>query len=549
MKRIHLLFAFLATMSAWSQGIQIDCGYPDKSCYQQLTIKDIDTSSNLFKSTFTGNDAYTKFMEQGLWNQPAAYLGADNKTYFNYFATLVPNAFTPIKNREYRMLAQKDYDSRMGWYTGGKLIGNNQITYDSINNLTYTLNQKKPIWVVKTDTAFLSEIGATMSYDQILKTHNKYKYLENAENYLFQIISYSDTLMSFLKNQSTSDRKWNYRSEFDFKGSNIFSQTNEEDFVSVELNKTIESWSNNYYLQDSSSLIRIPTWKEFDISVRKYEKPDTTSFTHGESIFFDFDKISSAYNIPKKNQIQYKSTSIKLSINSQNYDLYSTSVLTDINNIGKMTGNLKALWGGAHSTFKKNIKFPCILPSLTIGSIGLTAISIGCRYLLYQVYLKAPNERGNYYRWANGFNKSIVPLMGLYAIGATIDLKLAMRDKKRLNHEFKELKGINNACCQSVDAEFPGGVAAMNKFINDNLDYPQEAIDLSIKGLVTVRFNVEETGRVSNVSVATPLAGCKACDLAAVKVVEKMPSWTPAKNVNGSSESVWVTLPINFNFN
>ena len=415
-------------------------------------------------------------------------------------------------------------------------------------NKTYSLNKDVPIWVVKTDTAFLSEIGATMSYDQILKTHNKYKYLGNAENFLFKIIRDSDTLMSFLINQSTSDRKWNYRSQFGLKGSKIISQTNEEDFVSVELNKTIESWSKNYYLQDSSSLIRIPTWKEFDISVRKYEIPDTTSFTHGESIFFDFHKISSAYNIPKKNQIQYKSTSINLSINSQDYDLYSTSVLTDINNIGKMAGNVKALWGGAHSTFKKNIKNPWILPSLTIGSLGFTAISIGCRKLVYEAYLKAPNEGGNFYRWANGFNKSIVPLLGLYAVGATIDLGLAMRDKKRLNLKLKELNGINNASCQ-LDAEFPGGDAAMNKFLNENIDYPQEAIDLSIKGRVTVRFNVEETGRVSNVSVATPLAGCKACDRAAVKVVEKMPSWTPAKNENGGSVSQWVTLPINFYVN
>lgn len=98
------------------------------------------------------------------------------------------------------------------------------------------------------------------------------------------------------------------------------------------------------------------------------------------------------------------------------------------------------------------------------------------------------------------------------------------------------------------EADFPGGAAEMAKFINENIDYPQEAIDLGIKGRVTVRFVVEKDGRVSNVSVAGPLAGCKACDKAAVQVVEKMPPWTAGKN-GGRAVRTWVTLPIKFEVN
>jgi TonB family protein len=530
-------------MSAWSQGIKIDCGYPNDSSYRKLTIEDIDPKSQL--STYTDINAYSKFKNQGLWNQPAAYREGTKETYFNYFATLVPNAFLPIKAGEYRMLNQKEYDNK-GWYTGGKLIGNNQIIYTNSGNNPYTLNQNLPIWLVKTDTAFFREIGMKMSYDQILNAFYKNKKQVNAEDYLFKQIEYSDTLMSFLINQSTFDWKRNYMNQFDSKGSSISLQPNEEDFVCALLKNTIESWSKNNYLQDSSTLIRIPTWKEFDISVRKIELLDKASFTDGESIFYDLHKISSAYNIPKKTQINYKSTFINLSINSQDHTLYSTSVLTDINNIGKMVGNVKALWGGAHSTFKKNVKNPWILPSLTIGSLGLTAISIGCRNLLYQAYLKAPNQRSNYYSWANGFNKSIVPLLGIYTLGFTIDLGLAMHDKKQMNLEFNELKGIDNASAQ-FEAEFPGGYAEMNKFINENIDFPQEGIDLGIQGRLIVHFIVEETGQISNVYVANPLAGCKACELAAVKVVEKMPYWIPGKN-EGRARRTTVKLPINFNF-
>jgi len=94
------------------------------------------------------------------------------------------------------------------------------------------------------------------------------------------------------------------------------------------------------------------------------------------------------------------------------------------------------------------------------------------------------------------------------------------------------------------EADFPGGAAEMAKFINENIDYPQEAIDSAIKGRVTVRFVVEKDGKVSNVSVAVPLAGCKACERAAVQVVEKM-RWTPGKN-GGEAVRTWVTLPIKF---
>jgi len=95
------------------------------------------------------------------------------------------------------------------------------------------------------------------------------------------------------------------------------------------------------------------------------------------------------------------------------------------------------------------------------------------------------------------------------------------------------------------EAEFPGGNGAMVKFIKDNINFPQEAIDLGIKGRVMVRFIVEKDGRISNVSVVGSLAGCKACDKSAVQVVEKMPAWKTGKN-GGRSVRTWVTLPIKF---
>ncbi|HBW86638.1 MAG TPA: hypothetical protein DEF82_07855 [Crocinitomicaceae bacterium] len=125
-------------------------------------------------------------------------------------------------------------------------------------------------------------------------------------------------------------------------------------------------------------------------------------------------------------------------------------------------------------------------------------------------------------------------------------------------NQFQELKGIrlgiNPEPIEPIEtfieeeAEYPGGSAEMTKFINENIDYPQEAIDLGIIGRVTVRFVVEKDGRISNVSVATPLPGCKVCDKAAVKLIEKMPPWKPGKN-GGRKVPSWVALPIKFDYN
>lgn len=74
---------------------------------------------------------------------------------------------------------------------------------------------------------------------------------------------------------------------------------------------------------------------------------------------------------------------------------------------------------------------------------------------------------------------------------------------------------------------FPGGVSELNKFIQKNLKYPQAAIDAGIKGKCFLKFIVNETGKISNVEV---LKGIRQdCDKEAIRVIESMPLWQPAK--------------------
>lgn len=93
------------------------------------------------------------------------------------------------------------------------------------------------------------------------------------------------------------------------------------------------------------------------------------------------------------------------------------------------------------------------------------------------------------------------------------------------------------------DAEFPGGYDKLNAFINSTINYPDEALELGVKGRVVVRFVVEKDGRISNASVERPIVECPACNKEALVIINKMPNWTPAKNA-GRPVRLWVRVPI-----
>ncbi len=93
------------------------------------------------------------------------------------------------------------------------------------------------------------------------------------------------------------------------------------------------------------------------------------------------------------------------------------------------------------------------------------------------------------------------------------------------------------------DAEFPGGYDKLNAFINSTINYPDEALELGVKGRVVVRFVVEKDGRISNASVERPIVECPACNKEALAIINKMPNWTPAKNA-GRPVRLWVRVPI-----
>ena len=92
-------------------------------------------------------------------------------------------------------------------------------------------------------------------------------------------------------------------------------------------------------------------------------------------------------------------------------------------------------------------------------------------------------------------------------------------------------------------AEFPGGQAALMKWLSQNIRYPEAAQQNDIQGRVIVKFVVEKDGSISQVTVARGVD--KDLDREAVRVVKRMPKWQPGKN-NGVAVRSKFTLPVVF---
>ena len=91
--------------------------------------------------------------------------------------------------------------------------------------------------------------------------------------------------------------------------------------------------------------------------------------------------------------------------------------------------------------------------------------------------------------------------------------------------------------------EFPGGQAALLKWIGDNIKYPAIAEENGIQGRVVCTFVVERDGSVTDVQVARSID--PSLDKEAVRVLKKMPKWIPGRQ-NGSAVRVKYTVPVTF---
>ena len=91
---------------------------------------------------------------------------------------------------------------------------------------------------------------------------------------------------------------------------------------------------------------------------------------------------------------------------------------------------------------------------------------------------------------------------------------------------------------------FPGGNAGLQKFFDDNVQYPSDAEGSGVEGTVIVDFTVDENGKILSPQIEGDKAGY-GLDEEAIRVINKMPTWVPGK-VGGKAVRAKYSLPVKF---
>lgn len=91
--------------------------------------------------------------------------------------------------------------------------------------------------------------------------------------------------------------------------------------------------------------------------------------------------------------------------------------------------------------------------------------------------------------------------------------------------------------------EFPGGTAALMKYLGSNIKYPTISQEMGSEGRVIVQFVVDKDGTITNPVVARGVDAY--LDKEAIRVISSMPKWKPGVQ-NGKKVRVKYTVPVVF---
>jgi TonB family protein len=123
---------------------------------------------------------------------------------------------------------------------------------------------------------------------------------------------------------------------------------------------------------------------------------------------------------------------------------------------------------------------------------------------------------------------------------ARTTISIPAENKDRM---VKDKEGVYNKA--QVMPQFPGGQDALANYVNNHVEYPQQAIDNNTTGTVMVSFVVDERGKVKSAHVIGNQSSKDGLDQEALRVVNNMPDWRPGK-VKGKNVKTRLELPINF---
>lgn len=80
-------------------------------------------------------------------------------------------------------------------------------------------------------------------------------------------------------------------------------------------------------------------------------------------------------------------------------------------------------------------------------------------------------------------------------------------------------------------AEFIGGKEALNKYIRENLIYPEKAKRDRIEGYFKIALAIDDKGKPIFSDFLVEMKNCEECEQEALRLINRMPKWNP-KTVN-----------------
>jgi protein TonB len=106
------------------------------------------------------------------------------------------------------------------------------------------------------------------------------------------------------------------------------------------------------------------------------------------------------------------------------------------------------------------------------------------------------------------------------------------------NKTYNEFEVVKNA-------DYPGGIDAFRKELQNKIIYPSVAKRKETQGKVTLQFTVDKDGSISDIKVLKDIGD--GCGDAAVEALKKMPAkWSAATNAQGKPVKVRKTIPVDF---
>lgn len=144
------------------------------------------------------------------------------------------------------------------------------------------------------------------------------------------------------------------------------------------------------------------------------------------------------------------------------------------------------------------------------------------------------------------YYKSIAYIADLDAIYFSGKLYYRQKDKApTMATTTAETNTSNEKVYNSVEypPKFPGGDAALMKYVATHIQYPTMAQENYVQGTVVVQFVIEKDGSIGEVKVARSVDSD--LDKEAVRLVKTLPDFIPGRQ-DGEPVRVWYTFPVNF---